>query len=91
LFPLVFPEDITGISSDVNSMSLPDAIRLVVSASEHPLSARDMQLKLDELGFDLKKFDNPLANILTAMKRMVDSGELVPFDGDKKRVVKGPE
>lgn len=86
LFPLVFPEVI-----DVNSLSLPNAIRLLISSADRPLSAADIQTKLQDLGFDLKKYDNPLANIHTAMTRMADSEELVQIDGDKKRVVAGPE
>jgi hypothetical protein len=86
LFPLVFSDP-----PDVNALSLPNAIRLVISSADRPLSANDMLTKLEDVGFDMKKFDNPLANILTAMKRMADSEELVLVDGDKKRVVAGPQ
>jgi|GEM_PF-2825970 len=86
LFPLVFPD-----SLDVNTMSLPNAIRLIMSGADRPLSATDIQTKLEDLGFDLKKFENPLANIHTAMKRMAENDELVLIDGDRKRVTAGPE
>lgn len=88
LFPLVFPE---AGAQDVSSLSLPNAIRLMIGSSDRPLSARDVQTKLEDIGFDLKKFENPLANILTAMKRMVENEELVYIDGENKRVKAGPE
>jgi hypothetical protein len=86
LFPLVFPQ-----TPDINAMSLPNAIRLIMSGTERPLSAHDMKTKLEDLGFDLAKFDNPLANVHTAMKRMLESDELVYVDENKKRVTAGPE
>jgi hypothetical protein len=85
LYPIVFPE-----TPDINTMSLPDAIRLIIAGCDRPLSAYDMRTKLEDLGFDLAKFENPLANIHTAMNRMSESGELVHVDGDKKRVEAGP-
>jgi hypothetical protein len=86
LYPLVFSD-----MPEINTLSLPNAIRLVISGAERPLSAGDMKTKLEDLGFDLTKFDNPLANIHTAMKRMAESDELVYVDGDRKRVTAGPE
>ena len=86
LYPLVF-----GDVPDMDALSLPNAIRLIISGADRPLSAQDMKTKLEDSGFDLSKYPNPIANILTAMKRMAESEELVYIDGDKKRVAAGPE
>jgi hypothetical protein len=88
LYPLVFGETV-----EIKSLSLPDAIRLIVASAGRPLSAVDMKTKLEEMGYDLQKFDNPMQNILTAMKRMAESEELVyiPKDDGKKQVAPGPE
>jgi hypothetical protein len=85
LFPLVF-----GENSDVNALSLPNAIRLIMDGADRPLAANDLKTKLEDLGFDFNKYENPIANILTAMKRMVENEELVYISGDNKRVAAGP-
>jgi hypothetical protein len=87
LFPLAFP----GEKLDVNTLTLPDAIRLLMASTGRPLSALDIQTKLEDIGYDVSKFDQPLANIQTAMKRMLDSEELTRFTDDNKKVVPGPE
>jgi hypothetical protein len=46
---------------------------------------------LVDLGFDLSKFDNPLANIHTTMNRMVESEEMEWADTEEKKVLPGPE
>jgi hypothetical protein len=88
LFPLVFPDQI-----DINSLSLPNAIRMVVSgAGGRPISPAEMKGKLEDLGYDISKYDNPLANIHTAMNRMVEAEEMVWADiNGKKKALPGPE
>jgi hypothetical protein len=90
LFPLAFPD---SQPTDVNSLTLPDAIRLVFGSSGRHLSAMGMRTKLEDIGYDLSKFDNPLANIHTAMNRMLESGELTKMSADegKKTFAPGPE
>lgn len=58
-----------------------------------PLNAYDLKTKLTDLGFDLTKYENPLANIHTAMTRMAENDKMtwVPNDEGEKRVLPGPE
>jgi hypothetical protein len=86
LYPLVFPDAV-----DINSLSLPDAMRLVFRSAGRPLNAHGFRIKLEDMGFDLSKFSNPLANILTAMNRMVEAEEMTWVEGEKKTVIPGPE
>jgi hypothetical protein len=85
LWPVVFKQQLT----DINTLSLPDAMRLVMRSAGRPLNANDYRTKLTDLGFDLSKFDNPMVNIQTAMKRMVDSEEMYWVEGETKRVLPG--
>lgn len=88
LKPLVFKE-----AWDINSLTLSDAIRFVFSTAKRPLTAIATRTKLEDLGYNLEQFDNPLANIHTALKRMGDTDELVlVVDDDKKKMFEpGPE
>jgi hypothetical protein len=67
---------------DVNSLSLADGIRMVFSVSKEGHTAPAVKLKLEELGFNLKKFKNPLASIHTAMERMVAADEIAMIELD---------
>ena len=87
LGPLFLP-----ITVDIGSMSLANAIRIVMASADRPITAVEMRGKLQELGFDMKQFQNPLASIHTALTRMVDAGELkMQEDQDRKRFTPGPE
>jgi hypothetical protein len=85
LWPVVVKQPLT----DINTLSLPDAMRLVLRSAGRALNAHDYRAKLLDLGFELSKFDNPMANIQTAMKRMVDSGEMCWVEGEAKKVLPG--
>jgi hypothetical protein len=78
---------------DINSLTLADAIRLVVRSSQRPLGVPDVRTKLVDLGYDIDKYENVLASIHTAMERMVDTHELVHIqeESKKKRFEAGPE
>jgi hypothetical protein len=88
LFPLAYPN---SELPDVSSMSLANAIRMVIGGADRPMTAIEMRGKLTDLGFDLTKYDNPLANIHTAMNRMVESDEMQWVDIDEKKAMPGPE
>lgn len=82
LYPLVFPDE----APDINAFSLPNAIRLIFSTTDRKLSANDVRSKLEDLGFDVDKLgDNPTANIMTAIRRMVENDELSGQEGDSKQ------
>ena len=76
---------------DINALSLSDAIRLMIRSTQGGLSRTGIRDKLDEMGYDLKKFKNPMASIHTAADRMVESGEFVKMASDEKKLEAGPE
>lgn len=80
LRPLVFKQD-----WDINTLTLSDAIRFVFNTVKRPLSALDLRTKLEDLDYNLAQFDNPLANIHTALKRMGDTNELYVIEKDDKK------
>jgi hypothetical protein len=87
LWPLVRKD-----SNNINSYTLTNAVRFVFNGAERTLSVADVRNKLEELGFDLSQYDNPLANIGTAMSRMVEADEIVKVESDdkKKKFEAGP-
>jgi hypothetical protein len=90
LFPLAFPEAASG--PDIANMSLANAIRLVVQSSGgRAVTVKEVRGKLQDLGFDLAKYENPLASIHTAARRMVESEELTWVDDEGKKLQAGPE
>lgn len=76
---------------DINALSLSDAIRLMIRSTQGGLSRTGIRDKLEEMGYDLKKFKNAMASIHTACDRMVESGEFVKVATDEKKVEAGPE
>lgn len=76
---------------DINALSLSDAIRLMIRSTRGGLSRTGIRDKLEEMGYDLKKFKNAMASIHTAVDRMVESEEFVPVSSDEKKVEAGPE
>jgi hypothetical protein len=89
LWPLAFPD---STYPDISSMTLADAMRLIVqSCNERPVTVKEIRGKLQDLGFDLTKYKNPLASIHTAATRMVDSEELAWVDDEGNKLTAGPE
>jgi hypothetical protein len=80
---------------DLTELSLSNAVRFVFNglAIGRTLSAMDVRTKLEELGYNLSEYENPLANIHTCMRRMIDSEELtlVETKDNKKQFEAGPE
>ena len=68
-YPQLFPNE---IAPDVG---LTDAVREVLKSTRYfssPVLVRD---KLKEIGYDLSKYTNELANIHTVLKRLVENDE----------------
>jgi hypothetical protein len=88
LWLLVFPEN-----EDINNLSLPNAIRMIMRGTQRALKAIEVKSKLEDMGFDMSKFENPMANVSTALRRMVDAEELIYVEDEdqKKKVAPGPE
>jgi hypothetical protein len=88
LFPIVYPDE----TEDINSLSLANAIRLIINSANTPVSAKEIRNRLRDLGYDLSKYNNPLASIMTAANRMVEAEELKNYDDeDEKKLMAGPE
>jgi hypothetical protein len=85
LKPLVFKQ-----TWDINMLTLSDAIRFVFSSAKRSLTAVAVRTKLEDLDYNLSQFDNPLATIHTALKRMGDTNELVLVENDDKKKVFEP-
>jgi hypothetical protein len=91
LWPLAFPDD---DYPDINSMTLADAIRLMIQCyctPERSLTVKEVRAKLQDIGYDLSKYKNALASIHTAANRMVESGEIIWVDDEGNKLKAGPE
>ena len=55
---------------------LTDACRMVLKSAGHPLTAAEVKVHLEGIGFDASKYANPLACIHTVLKRLCRSGEV---------------
>lgn len=91
LWPLAFPDD---EYPDINSMTLADAIRLMVQCyctPERSINIKEIRAKLQDIGYDLSKYKNALASIHTAANRMVDAEELMWVDDEGNKLRIGPE
>lgn len=88
LGPLITPNTL-----DVSSLSLSDALRLVIASAGRALSTLEFKSRLQDLGYPLEKFENPMASIHTALSRMYEAGELTKNtpEGEKKTFGPGPE
>jgi len=80
LRPLIFKR-----AWDISDLSLTDAIRWIFKGSKRPLSALDVRTKLTDLGYNLEQFDNPLANIHTALTRMGETNEITKIESEGKK------
>jgi hypothetical protein len=81
--------------ADIKKYSLSNAIRFVFNGLEadRTLSAVQVRTKLEDLGYDLNQFENPLASIHTCMRRMIETEELIVSrtEDNKKEFQPGPE
>jgi hypothetical protein len=64
---------------------LTDACRLVLQNAPAPLTAVGIRDRLQQIGFDLDRYANPLAAIHTTLKRMTESGEAEPSPDELSR------
>lgn len=64
---------------------LTDAVRGVLRAAGHPLTAVEVRDQLEAMGFDIARYSNDLASIHTVLKRLNQAGEVdfVPRAHDK--------
>ena len=63
---------------------LTDCIRTILQQTTEPLSAAQIRDRLEQMGFDMGSYSNPLANIHTIVKRLEPLLVEVPLPGGKK-------
>src|SRR6266478_1267368 len=74
----------------VESLVLSNAIRVVYATTTRFLSAIEVKGKLEDLGYNVSRFKNPLASIHTALERMAKTDELSKReDEDEKKFEAG--
>ena len=64
---------------------LTDACRLVLHSAPAPLTAVGIRDRLQQIGFDLDRYANPLAAIHTTLKRMTEAGDAEPSPDETSR------
>lgn len=65
------------VEDPVQQLGLTDAIRYVVGMAGKRLTPVEIKSKLEEYGYDLKRFaSNPVSSIHTILKRLVKSHEI---------------
>lgn len=57
------------------ALGLTDACRMALKAAGHPLTAAEVRVRLEAMGFDTSRYSNPLASIHIVLKRLCRSGE----------------
>lgn len=80
---------------NVAMYSLANAIRFIFNGLPRgkTLNAKGVRDKLEDLGYDLTQYENPLASIHTCLRRMEESEEvtLLESEGNKKQLEPGPK
>ncbi|HYN10524.1 MAG TPA: hypothetical protein VES67_24260 [Vicinamibacterales bacterium] len=59
-----------------SSMKLSEAVLSVLTATDKALSVGGIKRALEQIGYDLSKYSNPLAVIHTTVKRAVKKGDV---------------
>jgi hypothetical protein len=81
--------------TNIAEYSLSNAIRFIFNGLEadRTLSAIEVRTKLQDLGYNLNEYENPLASIHTCIRRMIDTEELtvIKSEDNKKEFQPGPE
>ena len=67
------------------ALGLTDACRLALKAAGQPLTAAEVRLQLEAMGYDTARYSNPLGSIHVVLRRLCRSGEarFVPRSHDK--------
>jgi hypothetical protein len=74
--PLVGEEPLTlpaNEGTDIAPGGMTDGIRTILTEAGEPLTASEIRDRLQQKGFDMKSYSNPLANIHTILRRLTDS------------------
>ena len=81
--------------ANISEYTLSNAVRFVFNglAPDRTLSAIEVRTKLEDIGYNLTEYENPLASIHTCMRRMIETEELIVIktEDNKKEFQPGPE
>jgi DNA-binding transcriptional ArsR family regulator len=58
------------------SVGLADAIMGIISTSKDGMNASQIREQLEQSGFDIEEYSQPLGAVMTAAQRLVDDGKL---------------
>jgi hypothetical protein len=69
--------NVTGeLFEEADEMGMTEAIRQAFKANKGPLEPTAVRTRVQELGFDTKKYGNFMASVHTVINRLVQQGEL---------------
>ena len=63
--------------------SLTDACRVVLRSAAAPLTAVEIRNRLQTIGLDTTRYANALSAVHTVLKRLVETGEILPAEHDE--------
>src|ERR1035437_5514839 len=67
------PEAPAAAETETPPVGMTDAIRTILSKAREPLTAGEIRDRLEDTGFDMKSYSNPLATIHTVLRRLTES------------------
>jgi hypothetical protein len=76
-------ESLAEKGRQLTAVGLTEAIRILLRKHGKPMTAADVKMGLEILGFDLKRFKNPAAAVTNTLMRMAKAGELRYEAGNK--------
>jgi len=65
-----------AVDPETPPRGMTDCIRSILGKAVEPVTASELRESLEELGFDMKSYSNPLATIHTVLRRLTESGEV---------------
>jgi hypothetical protein len=68
-----------GLVSSLDGLNLADACRKVLEENDRYMSPREVRDMLEANDYDLTQHSNPLASIHGVLKRLVESGKVLPM------------
>src|ERR1051325_1586626 len=74
--PLAGETPPTGMSKDRVQEGLTASVRSILAEADGPLTASEIRDLLEQRGFDMKSYSNPLATLHTVLRRLTDAGEI---------------
>ena len=93
LSPMLPPKEKVGLLKELKGtqrkgLGLTEMISDVLRESDHPLSSSEIRDRLEDSGFDMSEYSQPLSTIFNTIRRLTESGRVRPhFTKDAKTVL----